>query len=273
MRHRLSVAVVVAAVAIVVKPADVRAQVSYGSETPVPVPSERTGWTLGLGVAAVPDYEGSDDYEAVPVPYLNWQGEHRYFNLTGLTAKANLLGVDFIEFGPRLHIRRKRDDVHNNQVDDMRSTDTAVEVGAFVAAKYQRWRAEAWVSQDVANAYNGQLAGAQGSYTYPISASWVLKGAVNTTYASGRFMETYFGVDSEDSQRSGLREYNANAGFKDVGGDVALSYTGWERWGLTGVFSYDRLLNDAEDSPVTKVGDENQYVAGLFFAYSWQGGK
>lgn len=247
--------------------------ISYGSETPVPVPSERSGWTVGLGVAAVPDYEGSNDYQAVPIPYLNWQSDHRYFNLTALTAKGNVLNSEIIEFGPRLKIRRKRDDVHNDQVDDMKSTDTAAELGAFVAAKYQRWRGEVWFSQDVADAYNGQLAGFEGSYTYPITPSWILKSSLTTTYASGKFMQTYFGVDSRDSQRSGLRQYNANAGFKDVGGDLALSYAGWEHWGLTGVFSYDRLLNDAEDSPVTKVGSANQFVFGALLTYRFGGGS
>jgi outer membrane protein len=273
MRYRLSAAIVVTAVAAVTISAPVLAQVDYGSETPVPVPSDRTGWTLGLGVAAVPDYEGSDDYKAVPVPYINWQGEHRYFNLTGLTAKGNVLGTDIIEFGPRLRVRPKRDDVDNNRVDDMKSTDTAVELGAFVAASYERWRAEFWFSQDVADAYNGQLAGFEGSYTYPINPSWVLKTTFTTTYASGRYMDTYFGVDAEDSQRSGLRQYNASAGFKDVGGDVALTYTGWQHWGLTGVFSYDRLLGDAEDSPVTKEGSANQFIFGALLTYKFGGGS
>lgn len=172
-----------------------------------------------------------------------------------------------LEFGPRLRVRPKRDHVDNDRVDDMKSTDTAVELGAFVAATYERWRAEVWFSQDVADAYNGQLAGFEGSYTYPISPSWVLKSTLTTTYASGRFMETYFGVDAADSQRSGLRQFNADAGFKDVGGDLALSYTGWEHWGLTGVFSYDRLLNDAEDSPVTKEGSANQFIFGALVTY------
>jgi outer membrane protein len=255
-------------------PTMVRAQdISYGSETAITPPSDRSGWTLGLGIALVPDYIGSNDYEVVPVPYLNWQGGQRYFNLTALTAKGNVLDSEFIEFGPRLQVRRSRDDVHNNRVDDMKSTDTAVELGAFVAAKYQRWRGEVWFSQDVADAYNGQLAGFEGSYTWPINESWVLKPALTTMYASGKFMETYFGVDSRDAQRSGLRQYDANAGFENVGGDLTLSYTGWEQWGISGFVSYDRLLNDAEDSPVTKVGSPNQFFVGAVVTYRFDTGS
>lgn len=246
--------------------------IDYGSDSVVPTPVQRTGWTLGLGLAAVPDYEGSDDYEAVPVPYVHWQGEHRYFDLIGLTAKGNVLDSEIIEFGPRLRIRPERDDVHNNRVDRLQSTDAAVELGAFVGLKYERWGAEAWFSQDVADSYNGQLAGFIGDYTWPINQTWVLKTALTTTYASGRFMETYFGVDSANAQRSGLREYEADAGFKDVGGDLVLSYAGWQHWGLTGFLSYDRLLNDAEDSPITKVGSANQFFVGALLSYRFDAG-
>jgi len=121
----------------------------------------------------------------------------------------------------------------------------------------------------VADGHSGQLAGFNGGYTWPITPSWILRTNVTTTYASGKFMDTYFGIDSRDSQRSGLRQYDANAGFKDVGGDVALSYAGWEHWGITGAFSYDRLLNDAEDSPVTKVGSANQFLFGLLVTYQF----
>jgi len=37
------------------------------------------------------------------------------------------------------------------------------------------------------------------------------------------------------------------------------------------IVAYKRLPNEAEDSSATKMGDENQYVAGLFLTYSWQG--
>jgi outer membrane protein len=268
MRARLLAATLGVAVAgLTTADAAVAQGIDYGSETSIPTPAERSGWTVGLGAGAVPDYEGSDDYEAVPIPYLHWQGGNRYFDLTGLTASANLLDDDLIEVGPRLRIRRKRDDVHNDRVDRLQSTDTAVEVGGFVALNYERWRAEAWFSQDVADAHSGQLAGLKGDYTWPINPSWVLKSSLTTTYASGKFMETYFGVDSRNAQRSGLRQFDADAGFKDVGGDLALTYRGWGNWGVTGFVAYDRLLNDAEDSPVTKVGSPNQFFFGTLVTY------
>ncbi len=53
--------------------------------------------------------------------------------------------------------------------------------------------------------------------------------------------------------------------------NVALAYDMTERWDLGVIGSWKRLLDDAEDSPVTKVGDENQFIAGLFVTYAWMG--
>ncbi|MGH6922078.1 MAG: MipA/OmpV family protein [Geminicoccaceae bacterium] len=59
--------------------------------------------------------------------------------------------------------------------------------------------------------------------------------------------------------------------FKDVGGDV-LTCAGWQHWGLTGFLSYDRLLNDAEDSPITQSG-LGQFFIGALLSYRFDAGS
>ena len=80
-------------------------------------------------------------------------------------------------------------------------------------------------------------------------------------------MQSYFGVDSSDASRSGLDEYDADAGFKDVGVNAMLSYLITPRWDVTGIAAYRRLVGDAEDSPVTEEGSANQWYGGLMFNY------
>jgi outer membrane protein len=92
-------------------------------------------------------------------------------------------------------------------------------------------------------------------------------------YASDDYMDTYFTIDQNDSARSGLSTFSADEGIKDVGANIALTYSFNENWSLGSILGYKRLLNDAEDSPVTKVGSENQFLGGVFFTYSWQAGS
>jgi outer membrane protein len=42
-----------------------------------------------------------------------------------------------------------------------------------------------------------------------------------------------------------------------------------EAWKLAAGIRYMRLVGDAEDSPVTKVGDNDQWIGGIGVAYTW----
>ncbi len=82
-------------------------------------------------------------------------------------------------------------------------------------------------------------------------------------------MSSYFGIDAGDAARSGLDQFNADEGFKDVSlrrlADLCASSSTGARRRLA---SYTRLIGDAEDSPVVDDrGDENQLFAGLLINY------
>ncbi len=42
-----------------------------GASTPAKAQENKDRWVLGAGVAAVPKFQGSDDYEARPVPLID----------------------------------------------------------------------------------------------------------------------------------------------------------------------------------------------------------
>ena len=74
-----------------------------------------------------------------------------------------------------------------------------------------------------------------------------------------------------DAARSGLQTFDADAGFKDVGLNLAALYKPWEHWGFVGLASYRRLLGDAEDSLVVDdEGDKNQFTGGILVFYKFK---
>ena len=83
-------------------------------------------------------------------------------------------------------------------------------------------------------------------------------------------MSSYFGVSAGDAAQSGLDQFDADEGFKDVALSVSYTYAFGERWSVTGVSRYARLLDDAEDSPVVDDrGDANQFLAGLLANFTF----
>ena len=225
---------------------------------------------LGFGPGFAPDYEGSEDYEVVPVPYALAQwASGEYVHLLGNKLKANLLDDDMWRLGPMLEYISSRADVDNNRVDDLKNVDASVMLGVFVGAEIDRWNASVEMRQDVADG-NGFLLTLNGGYNLPIDEQLKLGFGVSTTYADGDYMNTYFSIDGGDSRRSGLKKDDADSGFKDVGLNLSADYNFYENWSVMGLFRYTRLLGDAEDSPVVDdEGDENQLFGGVLVKYSF----
>lgn len=261
----------------------VSAQVQIDAEVPESIaeptegPPENWRYTLGLGAAAVPDYEGSEDYKAAPLPIARAQKGYQYGQLFGLKLTSNLVPHPNFRAGLVADYVPERDDVENNQVDNLKTVDPALMLGGLVGYDLRldggTLGFEVEWTHDVVDGNDGWLLQPEIKYRRKLAENWGLNVSTTLTYASDDYMETYFSITPADSARSGLATFNASEGVKDVGMTAALTYNFTQSWAAGGLIGYKQLLNDAEDSPVTKVGDENQYLAGLFFTYSWQGGN
>jgi len=224
---------------------------------------------LGLGIGMVPDYEGSEDYKAVPLLYGRYgYGEGSYVMLKGNQLKWNLFN-DRIEFGPLLQYRMERDDVDNDQVDDMKDIDAAVEAGFFLTGRSGPYSATLEFASDISDTYNGYLITIGGDYQHHFSEVFKMTFGISTTYASGNYMETYFAVDAGNRGTSTLPDYSADDNeFKDVGFDMSADYRFNDRWSMVGNLGYKILLGDAADSPIVDdEGSKGQLFLGLMGVY------
>ena len=227
--------------------------------------------TAGAGLAFVPDYEGSEDYEAAPLLMLNAKWEQGYFvKFKGNNIRANVVPSNTWSVGPVLQFRGKRnDDVSNNKVADMKKIDSTIEAGAFGGFNAEGWDATLqWVT-DTSDKHDGYLTTLAAGYSF---AAVGLKNRVgiSSTYADKDYMDTYFSVDRKDADRSGLDRYKADSGLKDFGINLSSSYAFGESWGLTGILGYTALLNDAKDSPVVDdEGNSNQFMLGVMATYKF----
>ncbi len=269
-------AIALAAAAMGLGPAAWALDLPESTLEPPPPPTADKGLdlTLGAGVGFAPDYEGSDHYVAVPLWNLradNLWGSTTYVDLYGPTLRSNLLPSQNWRLGIAGVFIPKRDHVDDRQVDELKSVDASVMLGGlvgydFVVKPNQRAGFEAELVQDVANG-NGFLGTLRFTSAYSPAPAWHYGFVAETTYASGDYMDSYFSVGSADSNRSGLRQYDADAGLKDFGLSFLVAYDLTQRWNLSGVANYKRLVGDASDSPITKQGSVNQWFGGLLMSY------
>ena len=233
------------------------------------VQAQDTQIAAGLGVGLAPDYEGSEDYEAVPIPYLNVRWSNNMsLNWLGSKAKLNLIPSPFWRGGVIGEYIAKRNDVDNKAVDRLPNVDTSFMLGGFFGFDYNNWSASIEAMHDVADGNDGAIIRLNGGYRIPIDQVWSLSLGVFTTWADDDYMQSYFEIDAAGNAASGLPIYDADAGFKDIGLNVTTVFTPWEHWGLMGLLSYKRLLGDAEDSPVVDdAGDASQLFGGVLVFY------
>ena len=238
-------------------------------------PAAAADFTVGIGVGAAPDYEGSDDYQGVPTWLIS--ADDLYHPDTHVTLAGPILRSNFV---PHPNLRAglsgqyipERDDVEDDDVDEMESVDAAFLLGGifgwdFFSSPEIEFAALLDLRYDVASD-NGYLITPRLSYANRLSNRVSIGGELFSNYASEDYMDEYFGVSAADAARSGLDTFDADAGFKDVGLTASVNYRFAEKWSVSLLGGYARLLGDASDSPVVDDrGDANQLFLGFTLNY------
>jgi outer membrane scaffolding protein for murein synthesis (MipA/OmpV family) len=229
-----------------------------------------------VGAFAVPEFDGSEDHQVVPLLAGQANYGNYYAALRGLEASANLIDSPTVNLGPVVRFRFGRDDdIDNATLARLRPVDDALEAGLFASYRLPNvytpgdgWELRTTFLQDVTGSHEGFLWGLSLGYDIPISRKLRLGSGLSTSYASGDYMATYFSIDADNSARSGLSVYEADAGFNDIGASLRANYAFDERWGIIAIMGVSRFIGDAADSPiVTQEGSEYQIIGGAGISY------
>lgn len=226
-----------------------------------------------VGAAGVyrPEYRGAEDYEFQPLPFIGFRYGRGGVSLSmdGSDLKLDLAGSDRFDAGPVLGYRAGRDDDISNAVIHLLPTiDDAVEGGAFAAVNWQVGGGRLTTGVEVL----ADLGDAHGGYTVALETAWSARVSdrvsyglgANVVWADESYMQAYFGVDGAGSAASGLAAFQPEAGVESVGLSANLRYRLTEDWGVAIFASYDRLLDEAADTPiVAQEGSENQAMVGF----------
>ncbi len=225
---------------------------------------------IGLGPRLAPSYPGSTRAEFGPLPVINVWRENEPFPLEtpdeGKTIK--LAGSrDKAAAGLTVAIAPRRGREAATQ--GLRTVGFGIEAGAF---------AEGYVLPRLR--LRGELRhgiGGHGAATSDLALDYVLRGAneralvtigPRARFGSATYNRRFYGIDAAEAAASGLPQYRAKAGLNALGVVAGAYVPLGERWGLFGSLGYDRLMNAAAESPLTRQrGSRDQLSAGLALTY------
>ncbi len=226
--------------------------------------------SVGLGVGARPAYEGANERETRLTPNINLFYGDMFF-LTGMTAGANLWkhttaqGLS-ISAGPLLALRRGRDE--DDVLTGLGEIDHGLDAGGFIRFRKDGWQARADVRKDVTNGDGGATVNLSVGYGQPVARNLRLRANLDTAWASTAYMNTFYGIDATQSANSGIAQYTAESGFKQVGASLSADYAISREWGGFASLRYTRLIGDAADSPiVAALGSKDQVATTIGIKY------
>lgn len=247
--------------------------------------------TVGGALAYLPDYEGSDDYRAVPAPAAIGAISGFNFQLLGNRLNVDVIrdnnspgGID-IQAGPLavVNFNRQRDkSIDDRRVRALGEVNTAIELGGFVGvgkvgvvtSPYDRLSVSVSYRHDVANGHESGIWQPSVSYFTPLSRKAAVGLFGSLEHAGDGYARSYFGVTPAQSAASGFAVYDARGGWKNwsLGAVGAVSLTGdlLKGFKLVAGGNYRRMLNDFAASPVTSVaGSRGQWLGAVGLAYTF----
>lgn len=147
------------------------------------------------------------------------------------------------------------------------------EAGAFVELQFSesfRLRAE---GRQGLGGHDGLLGDLSADFVVRNDNSYVFSIGPRARWADNDYHDAYYGVTPAVALAAGVPTFDAASGFYAIGAAAGLTVMLGERWGIEAQAGYDRLINDAADSPITRAfGSRNQYSAGLGLFYEFNVG-
>ena len=114
------------------------------------------------------------------------------------------------------------------------------------------WQLGAGWTVDAFNRGGGNLLETKLEHDWQLSSRLNLTTGATLNLGGPRYMQTYFGVTPEQSARTGYRQYKPGTGLRDAQVYATLRAQIGDDWvGLLGL-GFNRLLDGAADSPLTR---------------------
>lgn len=222
--------------------------------------------TLGLAVARLPEYEGSDRFDTRALPVISYRSG-RFFAGTLSGVGYNLSNLSTVEFGPVLSYRFGRDESDSQRLSGLGDIDAGADLGAFVRWNAQPFSLGARLEQGLGGNVKGTSLRLDASYARPINRNNAVRFDASAEWADADVMQGFFGISAPQSLRSGLPTYTASSGIRRYGVAASWAHNITPDWMSTVRVGIYRLGSEAASSPLTLKRSAALVSAGLSYRF------
>lgn len=226
---------------------------ALGSALPVMAQDRSFNFALGAAVGSAPEYMGSDSMEGVAGPTLTfgslkWGSVDMGNGIRGIPDNGLTLGAAFRVLGDRTAAT-------SPELAGLEDIDLGVELGFGLTYQETNWMAFGELRKGVTG-HTGVTGTIGADMILRPTERWVITAGPRVSFGNDEFANTYFGVETATNN---FAAYEATGGALGAGVQATATYYIDDNWSLAGGVSYEKLLNDAANSPITMRGSEDQW--------------
>lgn len=207
-------------------------------------------WSVGTGVLAEKLPYRDYDAQYIPLPIVTYQGEQFFINSQGvginiLDSESHNLHLA-VNYSPLSFKPADSDDPAMKQLDKRRATAMAG-IGYQYHTSWGSLRSE--IATDVLGYSDGVVADVGYQYRFQFGKLQLVPG-FGMRWQNRAFNNYYFGISEQESQRSGIPQYQAKSGVSPYI-SIASYYTVNKNWQLFLIGYNEQISDTAKDSPMT----------------------
>jgi len=223
---------------------------------------------IALGPQLVPRYPGADHLVVRPfIDFSRARGDTPFqFEASDESSGFPVFSANGFSIGPAIGFEGSR---RTREVPGVPKVGFTVEAGGFL--QYQLAapvRARVELRQGIGG-HKGLIGMAGVDYVARDRDDWLFAIGPRVTYSSGKYQRAYFGVPEASVVGSGLAAFRPSGGIHAIGANASYLMQFSPKWGMYAYGKYDRLVRDADDSPVVaRYGSRDQWSAGLAITYT-----
>jgi outer membrane protein len=248
---------------------------NYGApDAPLTSPASSSTWIVTVKATGnvSPDFLGAKTYTPIGYPLFSFRQADtpEGFSAADDGIDWSLYGNEYFNLGPVARYRSGRYNGSDRKLRGLNSIPWTVEVGGYVEVWPTEWLRGRVEVRHGMNGSSGIVSDFAVDGVYKVD-NWTLAAGPRLTLATQDFMNMYFGVKpSEAAKNPRVRRYKPSGGIVSAGVLAGAGYQWDENWTLALYGQYDRLVDQAANSPIVKnIGSANQFGVGATIGYSF----
>jgi len=222
--------------------------------------------SAGPAVMVTPSYPGARTQRTFALPDIEGQ-YHNWLYISG----TDLLGVyaynrrgskagaaityDFTE--------RLQND--SRQLGPLKDVEPTARLKLFIEQRVALFAGGLRAATDIGGHDEGTVAQAYVNLLLPLTAHGFVTLGPGLTWSDRHYMSAFYGVTAEQSEVSGLPQYQAHPGISDLYAELVAGYELSSRWALAVDVTLARLHGDAADSPFTVARAQTTWFASVLY--------